>query len=164
MTDSRQPRERRPYPSDLTDAQWRRVARLIPPERKRGRRRRTDMRDVVNAINYRWTTGCVWRMLPHDFPPWETVYTYFRRWQRDGTLTPLREILLRRPGRDQRSQLYGSGLNSLPNGNTAPHQLALFHPHPPGGSSTNGSFPPPRPPAAEAATHVERSDLVGLRS
>lgn len=96
MHDFAQSPKRRGYPSDLTDAQWRTVAPLMPPDPKRGRRRRTDMREVVNAINYRWTTGCVWRMLPHDFPPWETVYTYFRRWQRDGTLIRIREVLLRR--------------------------------------------------------------------
>jgi putative transposase len=53
---------------------------------------------VVNAVNYRWTTGCAWRMLPHDFPPWETVYTYFRDWRRNGTLPELRTICLQRGG------------------------------------------------------------------
>ena len=75
------------YPSDLSDKQWRMIEILIPPERDRGRHRSTDLREVVNGINYRWSTGCVWRMLPHDSPPWATVYTYFRRWQGEGTLS-----------------------------------------------------------------------------
>ena len=92
MTSSTRP----PYPSDITDGQWKQIEPIIPPESERGRHRRTEMREVVNAINYRWTTGCVWRMLPHDFPPWATVYTYARRWRSDGTLGQIREILLRR--------------------------------------------------------------------
>jgi len=94
------PAKRRRYPSDITDEQWRRIehrlsARHNLPRHNRGRYRTTDLREVVNAINYRWTTGCVWRMLPHDFPHWATVYTYFRRWQQDGTLPALRDELLR---------------------------------------------------------------------
>lgn len=92
-------RERPPYPSDVSAEQWRRIAPLLPPDEKRGRRRSTDLREVVNGINYRWSTGCVWRMLPHDFPPWATVYTYFRRWRSDGTLPVIREELLKRRGR-----------------------------------------------------------------
>lgn len=88
-------RTRRAYPSDVTDAQWRRISPLFPQEKPRGRHREIDLREVVNAIHYRWTTGCVWRMLPHDFPPWGTVYSYFRDWQRDGTLTQLRDQLLK---------------------------------------------------------------------
>lgn len=91
------PRRRRPYPSDISGWQWRQVIAVLPPERERGRPRSTDLREVINAINYRWSTGCVWRMLPHDFPVWTTVYMYFRRWERDGTLSQLRDILLRSP-------------------------------------------------------------------
>ena len=87
---------RPPYPSDVDDKQWESISVVIPPEDERGRRRCTQMREVVNGINYRWRTGCVWRMLPHDFPPWATVYTYFRRWQHDGTLREIRDALLRR--------------------------------------------------------------------
>ncbi len=84
------------YPSDLTDAQWSRFEELLPPAAAAGRQRKTPLRDVVNAINYRWETGCVWRMLPHDFPAWQTVYAYFHIWQRLGLIRPLREILLER--------------------------------------------------------------------
>jgi transposase len=82
------------YPSDLTDAQWLRLEPLLPPGRAVGRHRTVSLRDVANAINYRWETGCVWRMLPHDFPAWGTVYSYFRAWQRAGVIRQLREILL----------------------------------------------------------------------
>ena len=86
---------REPYPSDITDEQWSRIAPLIPEERPGGRHRETDQREIVNAVHYRWSVGCAWRMLPHDFPPWTTIYTHFRRWQQDGTLLRLREELLR---------------------------------------------------------------------
>ena len=87
------------YPSDVTDRQWQEIGSLLPSGRDCGRDRSTDLREVVNGINYRWKTGCVWRMLPHDFPPWPTIYTYFQRWQRDGTLKYIRETLLRRQPR-----------------------------------------------------------------
>lgn len=102
--------KRTPYPSDVPDEVWRRIAPLLPPAGSRGRRRQTDLREVVNGINYRWTTGCTWRMLPHDFPPWETVYTYFRCWQRRGILPEVRQELLRRP----RSSRKKRGLSSRP--------------------------------------------------
>ena len=96
QTSSRLFCQRERYPSDLTDAQWHQIEPSIPPEKDLGRHRSTEIREIVNGINYRWSTGCVWRMLPHDFPPWATVYTYFRRWQRDGTLREIREMLVRR--------------------------------------------------------------------
>ncbi len=92
---------RRRYPSDLTTAQWREVERCLPLDHTVGRHRTTDLREVVNAVNYRWCTGCTWRMLPHDFPPWGTVYAYQRRWLRDGTLAEIREVLLRRAPRER---------------------------------------------------------------
>lgn len=90
MTETRRMR----YPSDLTEGQWERLKDLLPPEPTVGRHRSIDLRDVANAINYRWETGCVWRMLPHDFPPWGTVYAYFRSWQRAGVIRQLRDLLL----------------------------------------------------------------------
>lgn len=68
------------YTSDLTDAQWGRLAPLIPPPNPGGRPRSVNMRAVVNAIFYRVKTGCQWRTLPHDFPPWGTVAGYYRLW------------------------------------------------------------------------------------
>lgn len=87
--------ERRRYPSDLSERKWTAISPLVPPERVLGRPRSADVREIVNAINYRWETGCAWRMLPHDYPPWPTVYTYFRQWRRNGVLRQLREAIVR---------------------------------------------------------------------
>ncbi len=76
---------RKPYPTDLTNAQWSRIAPLIPPARPGGRRRTVNVREVINAILYFVRTGCQWRNLPHEFPPWGTVHYYYRRWRLDGT-------------------------------------------------------------------------------
>ena len=95
---------RKHYPSDLTDAQWALLEPWIPPPRPGGRPRKTNMRAVVNAIFYLTREGCRWRALPHDFPPWKTVYNYFAAWQRDGTwdrfLTALRRRVRQAAGRD----------------------------------------------------------------
>jgi putative transposase len=74
-----------PYPSDLTDEQWSLLAPLIPRASENCRPRKSDMREVVNAIFYLNRAGCPWRMLPRDFPPWRTVYNYFESWRNDGT-------------------------------------------------------------------------------
>lgn len=76
---------RKPYPSDLTDAQWQLLQPLLPPAKPGGRRRTTDVRAVLNALFYLNREGCTWRALPHDFPPWRTVYEYFAAWKADGT-------------------------------------------------------------------------------
>jgi transposase len=73
------------YPSDLTDAQWARLAPLLPAAKPGGHPRTVDLREVVDAILYVLREGCRWRALPHDFPPWSTVYGYFWHWRRDGT-------------------------------------------------------------------------------
>jgi putative transposase len=95
---------RKRYPSDLTDEQWAVLEPWIPPPRPGGRPRKADMREVVNAIFYLTREGCAWRALPHDLPPWKTVYNYFEAWQRDGTwdrfLTALRRRVRRAAGRD----------------------------------------------------------------
>jgi putative transposase len=67
------------YASDLTDEQWSIVEPHIPPSKPGGRARQIDIRRVVNAILYRTKAGCQWRMLPKDFPPWQTVYYDFGR-------------------------------------------------------------------------------------
>ena len=66
--------KRKPYPSDLTDAQWALLAPLLPAARPGGRPRKTGLRDVLDALFYLNRQGCTWRALPHDFPPWKTVY------------------------------------------------------------------------------------------
>ena len=74
----------RPYDTDLTDTAWKLVNPLLPVARHGGRPRTTDIRAVVNAIFYLLRTGCQWRLLPHHFPPWSTVYYYFRSWENSG--------------------------------------------------------------------------------
>ncbi len=92
------------YPSDLTDQEWAILEPLIPPAKEGGRPRTTDMRDVLNALFYVDRTGCQWRALPHDFPPWSTVWSYFRAFRNDGTWqrmhTALREKTRVRMGRE----------------------------------------------------------------
>lgn len=70
------------YPSDLTDEEWAAVEPLLPRPARRGRKRTTDLREVLNAIRYMVRSGCEWRMLPVHFPPWQTVYWWFRRFVR----------------------------------------------------------------------------------
>jgi putative transposase len=81
------------YPSDLTDEQWSVLGPHIPPMKHGGRRRKVDIRLVVNGIFYRNKSGCQWRMLPKDFPPWQTVYYYFAMWRDDGTWQRINDIL-----------------------------------------------------------------------
>ena len=73
------------YPSDLTDEQWSIIAPMIPPPEPGGRPRSVDMRSVINGILYLNRSGCSWRMLPSDFPPWGTVHYYYRRFRLDGS-------------------------------------------------------------------------------
>jgi putative transposase len=93
-----------PYPSDLTDAQWAIIGPSVPSAHALGRPRKTDLREVINAIFYRNRNGCTWRALPRDFPPWRTVYNYFQQWRDDGTWGTLNDTLRgevrRRAGRD----------------------------------------------------------------
>lgn len=72
------------YPSDLSDREWEYINPLIPAPKPGGRSRATDMRLTVNAIFYVTRTGCPWRYLPRDYPPWQTVYGYFRHWRISG--------------------------------------------------------------------------------
>ena len=81
------------YPSDLTDAQWRLIVKRIPPAKPGGRHRSVDMREVVNGILYLVRTGCSWRQLPHDFPPWGTVHWYYRCFRIDGTWQKIHDAL-----------------------------------------------------------------------
>lgn len=75
---------RQPYPSDLSDSQWELLADFFP-QANTGRPREVDIRTVVDAIFYVNRTGVQWRYLPHDFPRWDVVYSYFRKWGKDGT-------------------------------------------------------------------------------
>ncbi|WP_069791276.1 IS5 family transposase (plasmid) [Cyanobacterium sp. IPPAS B-1200] len=73
------------YDTDLTDYQWEILKSLIPPAKTGGRNRSVNIREVLNAIFYLLANGIKWRAMPHDFPKWQTVYTYFRGWESDGT-------------------------------------------------------------------------------
>jgi putative transposase len=84
---------RKPYPTDLTDEQWELLRPLLPDARPGGRPRRVELREVMNALLYVLRTGCPWRHLPHDLPPWGTVWAYFRRWRDDGTLERVHDEL-----------------------------------------------------------------------
>jgi putative transposase len=83
----------KPYPSDVTDAQWVILEPLLPKAQPLGRPRKTSLRGVVDAIFYRNRNGCTWRALPHDFPTWRTVYNYFTAWRDDGTWGALNDAL-----------------------------------------------------------------------
>jgi len=95
---------RQAYPSDMSDAQWEQLAPLIPPKIGKGKNRTVNLREVMNAILYFLRTGCQWAYLPRDFPPWNTVYYYFAKWSKDGTLnimlTTLHQKLRVREGRE----------------------------------------------------------------
>ena len=81
------------YPSDLTDEQWALLQPLLPPAKPGSRPRSVDLREVANGLLYVLRTGCPWRSLPHDLPPWGTVWSYFRAWRDDGTLERVHDEL-----------------------------------------------------------------------
>jgi putative transposase len=81
------------YPTDVTDSQWHLSKELIPPAKPGGRRRTLDMRQVLNAILYVVVGGIKWRMLPREYPKWQSVYHYFRQWRDDGTWRRLHDTL-----------------------------------------------------------------------
>lgn len=86
------------YPTDLTDAEWEIIQRYVPeavwlPNLQEPKYSR---RDIVDAILYRERTGCQWRNLPHDFPPWKQVFEYYRKWRDDGTIEALHDALRER--------------------------------------------------------------------
>lgn len=85
---------RRRYDTDLTDAQWEVLAPLIPDARAGGRPRKSTSRELVDAILYFLRAGVAWRLLPHDLPPWQTVYYYLRRWQREGVWEHIHHTLV----------------------------------------------------------------------
>jgi putative transposase len=84
---------RKPYKTDLTDAQWAVLQPLIPPAKHGGRPRTADLREVVNTLFYQARTGCQWELLPHDLLPKSTAHDYFKAWQADGTWQRLVDAL-----------------------------------------------------------------------
>ena len=87
---------RNSYPSDTTDAEWLILESLIPQAKAGGRPAAHERREIVDAILYVLRTGCQWRALPHDFPPWKTVYTYYRTWRVKGTWKQIHNALRKR--------------------------------------------------------------------
>jgi len=75
---------RQRYPSDLTDHEWEVLQPYLPAPKQRGRPLEYSLREIINAILYVLRAGCAWRMMPHDLPPWQTVYYHFRKWREDG--------------------------------------------------------------------------------
>src|SRR5256885_4518875 len=84
---------RKPYKTDLTDAQWAVIEPLIPPAKHGGRPRTVDLREVVNTLFYQARTGVQWDYLPHDLLPKSTVWDYFVAWQQDGTWQKILDAL-----------------------------------------------------------------------
>jgi putative transposase len=85
--------KRKPYPTDLTDAQWERLEPLLPADKPGGRPREVPLREILDAYWYLLRAGCSWRMLPHDFPAWQTVYSQVRRWKHEGVWQRLHDRL-----------------------------------------------------------------------
>lgn len=83
------------YPSDLSEAQWESIKELVPEARRGGRPRSTNVREVTNAILYLVNTGCGWRYLPREFPPWQTVYQYYRDWILTGIWRLIHDSLVK---------------------------------------------------------------------
>ena len=96
--------ESRRYPTDLSDDEWRCIRPHLPEPTGQGRPRVHGLRAILDAVFYVLKSGCPWRLLPRDFPPWKSVYDWFRRWRIDGTWkrlnAELRELLRARLGRD----------------------------------------------------------------
>jgi transposase len=84
---------RRPYPYDVSDDEWALLEPLVPAPVPGGRPPRHPRREIVNAILYVLRTGCQWRALPHDLPPWGTVWWYFRRWREEGVWERVNAVL-----------------------------------------------------------------------
>lgn len=83
------------YPSDLSEQEWQVIEPLLPQQRT-GRPRKYSQRQMLNALLYLLRSGCAWRMLPHDLPPWQAVYAYFRKLESDGTWIRLNDALRER--------------------------------------------------------------------
>ncbi len=81
------------YPTDLTDSQWHLIQDLIPAAKPGGRPRRLNIRQVLNAIFYLVAGGIAWRMLPREYPKWQSVYYYFRQWRLNGIWQRIHDTL-----------------------------------------------------------------------
>src|SRR5215203_3808763 len=97
---------RKTYPTDLSDAEWTRLRSFLPTPKAEGRPRTHSPRDVLDVIFYVLKSGCHWRLLPHDFPPWSTVYYHFRRFRLKGLWSLILKVVhaaeRKRVGKDPR--------------------------------------------------------------
>jgi transposase len=84
---------RKPYPTDLSDKEWDLIKHLVPEAKLGGRPEKYPKREILNGIFYILRGGCAWRLLPHDFPPWQIVYHYFWVWRQDGTWQVMHDLL-----------------------------------------------------------------------
>jgi len=91
MSDSKP--KRKEYSSDLSPLELEKLMPHLPQPKTGGRPAEYERSEIVNAIRYLVRTGCAWRLLPHDFPPWGTVYHYFSTWRRDGTWERMHDAL-----------------------------------------------------------------------
>src|SRR5215207_10574495 len=87
---------RRRYPTDLSDLEWRCIEPYVSPPNRRGRPRIHSLRRVLDAVFYVLRSGCAWRLLPREFPPWRVVYYWFRKWRIEGTFERLNAALRER--------------------------------------------------------------------
>jgi len=85
--------QKEPYTSELTDREWELIRRLLPVRGKLGRPPRYERRSMVSAIFYLTRSGCAWRDIPHDFPPWRLVYYYFAKWHQLGVWQQINDAL-----------------------------------------------------------------------
>ncbi len=88
--------ERQSYPSDLSEGQWNIINPILPLPSTKGRPRQWSLLEILNAIFYIIRSGCAWRLLPHDFAPWQTVYYYFNNWKSKGIWKKIHDVLVRK--------------------------------------------------------------------
>jgi putative transposase len=84
---------RKPYPTDLSDREWALIQPLVPTAKPGGRPEKYPKREILDAIFDILRGGCAWRLLPHDFPPWQMVYQYVWRWRNAGTWQRMHDLL-----------------------------------------------------------------------
>jgi putative transposase len=87
---------RKTYPTDLSDEEWSYIEPYLPAPKAPEQPRLHTLREILDAIFYIVRSGCAWRLLPHDFPPWKTIHHYFRRWRLDGTFERMHAALRKR--------------------------------------------------------------------
>lgn len=93
--------QRKAYDTDVSDEEWKLLQPTLPRAKHGGRPREVDLREIINGLFYLTKTGCQWRNMPHDLPPWQTVYTYFKNWKKDGTWKQVHDFFRRKLRRSE---------------------------------------------------------------